>query len=151
MILGGGMSSRLFQYIREQKGLAYSVYSGQASFGANGSLNIICNTNPQNYRAAKDAADEVVDLLKKDGITPNEWQRSKTQIKSAFLFGQENSQSMMISTGKLMLAAGRVFDVNEKIAEIEAVTREDGNKFITEYLCGDCICSAYVGKEVKHG
>ncbi|MCL2370948.1 MAG: insulinase family protein [Firmicutes bacterium] len=150
MILGGGMSSRLFQHIREQKGLAYSVYSGQTSYAANGSLNIICNTNPANYIAAKNAAQEVVNDLIKGGITDNEWNRAKTQIKSAFLFGQESCQSMMISAGKLMLAADKVFDVDQKIAEIQNVTKKDGNAFVKKYMSGDCLCSAYVGKEVKN-
>jgi len=146
-ILGGGMSSRLYQYIREQRGLAYSVYSGQTAFDANGSLNIVCNTNPANYVVAKKAAFEVLDDLLKNGITDNEWQRAKTQIKSAFLFGQESSQSMMTSAGKLMLSAGKVFDVDKKIAEFQKVTKKDGDAFIKKYMNGDCVCSAYVGKK----
>ena len=146
-ILGGGMSSRLYQYIREQKGLAYSVYSGQTSYDANGSLNIVCNTNPANYAVAKQASFEVIDDLIKNGITDNEWQRAKTLIKSSFLFGQESSHSMMISAGKLMISANKIFDVDQKISEIQKVTKKDGDTFVKKYLNGDCVCSAYVGKK----
>ena len=146
-ILGGGMSSRLFQEIREKRGLAYSIYSGGASYSANGSLNIICNTNPKSYTEAKSAALEVMDSVVNDGITEQEFVRAKTQIKSAFVFGQENCQSMMISAGKLMLAADKDFDIAHKIAEMEAVTLDDCNAFVGKYLSGDCICSAYVGKK----
>ena len=85
-VLGGGMSSRLFQEIREKKGLAYSVYSYLSAYEQCGSLVIYAGVNPSNIKDAYSAIEELVADLKKDGIKEEEFLRAREQMKSSMLF-----------------------------------------------------------------
>ena len=89
-VMGGSMSSRLFQEVREKRGLAYSVYSYVSPFTEVGSHIIYAGVNPAQKQLAYDAICEVVSSLKKDGITNEEFLRSREQIKSSMFFSNEN-------------------------------------------------------------
>ena len=149
IILGGGMSSRLFQAIREKLGLAYSVYSAPSAFIHNGSFNIVLNISPDNTQKTLNAvAAELKKVLGGD-ITQKELIRAKTQLKSAMIFARENVQSIMNANGKLLTVAGEVYDINRKISEIEAVKISEVNQFAAETFRDETLSTAYVGKAYK--
>ncbi|MCL2796898.1 MAG: insulinase family protein [Firmicutes bacterium] len=149
VILGGSMSSRLFQAIREQLGLAYSVYSAPSAFLHNGSFNIAINVSPENTQKTLDAVlCEIRKVLSGD-ITQNELARAKTQLKSSLVFARENVQSVMSANGKLLTVAGEVYNLGSKIAEIDAVDVTSINLLASEIFRSQNLCSSYVGK--KHG
>ena len=124
-VMGGSMSSRLFQEVREKRGLAYSVYSYVSPFTEVGSHIIYAGVNPTQKQLAYDAICEVVSSLKKDGITKEEFLRSREQIKSSMFFSNENSSSQMILYGKAMLHRNEIFDFEKRLNKINAMTFDD--------------------------
>lgn len=94
------MSSRLFQNIREEKGLAYSVYSVSSSFSSDGYYLIYAGVGHDKIRHVLAGIEEELMILKRDGVTQDELSMSKEQLKSSFIFGQENVASRMFANGK---------------------------------------------------
>lgn len=124
-IMGGSMSSRFFQNIREQKGLAYSVYSMNSSFSTDGYYNIYAGISHDKVDSAVEAIKEELSLLKRNGVTGEELQKGKEQLKSSYIFGQENVNSRMFSIGKNSLLLGRVETMDQVLEKIDRVTMED--------------------------
>ena len=123
-ILGGTMSSRLFQEVREKRGLAYSVYSYVSSFAECGAQIVYAGVNPKQKRQAYDAICEVVRDMKKNGVTEEEFMRSREQIKSGMFFSNESSNSQMLLYGKYMLYFDRIFDFEARMETINSMTRD---------------------------
>jgi predicted Zn-dependent peptidase len=124
-MLGGGMSSRLFQTIREDRGLAYSIYAETSPFRDTGSLSIYAGTS-----AAKIA--EVLRLtlaelrrLKEDTVPEAELKRAKDQLKSNIVLGLESSSSRMSNLARQEMYFKRFFSVDEIVSAVEAVTAAD--------------------------
>jgi predicted Zn-dependent peptidase len=124
-MLGGGMSSRLFQTIREDRGLAYSIYSEMSPFRDTGSLCVYAGT-------AVDKTQEVLELtlrelrrLKEEIVSVAELKRAKDQLKSNIVIGLESSSSRMANLARQQMYFGRFFGVEEITAEIDAVTPDD--------------------------
>ncbi len=124
-VLGGGMSSRLFQEVREKNGLAYSVYSYLSSYERCGTLNIYAGVNLDNAQKAYEGIGKVVKDLKLSGITDEEFLRGRAQIKSSLLFSQENCASQMLVYGKHMLYNDKVFAYETKIEILDSLTKDD--------------------------
>ena len=146
LAVGGGMSSRLFQSIRERQGLAYSVYTAPSAYVNNGSFVLYLNITAANTARVCESVRREMDILLQSGITAEECERAKVQLKSALLFGQENCQSVMLAIGKLLLLCDSLYDVDKRIAEINAVSVESVNAFIRKQLTTEAVCAAYVGK-----
>ena len=124
-IFGGSMSSRLFQNIREEKGLAYSVCS-MNSFSSNwGFFSIYAGVAHDKVEDTLDAIRYELDMLRKDGVTDEELSMAKEQMKSSYIFGLENINSRMFSIGKNQLLLGKVYMPDEVLAGFDSVTRED--------------------------
>ncbi|MDR2355686.1 MAG: insulinase family protein [Clostridiales Family XIII bacterium] len=123
-IMGGSMSARLFQNIREQKGLAYSVYSSASSFTNDGIYSIYAAVGHDRVKEAVAAVLFELEKLKKDGVTRDELDTAKEQMKSHYIFGQENVNGRMFSIGKNYLLLGKVFTPEEVLAKIDGVTWE---------------------------
>lgn len=124
-VLGGGLSSRLFMRVREELGLAYSVYSYASHYEETGMLTVYAGVNPQK---AEDAAAAVVDVIKtfiKDGVTEEEFKRGREQMRSGSIFAQENTSSQMLLYGKQLLYANEVYDFEKRMQEISALKRDD--------------------------
>lgn len=121
-ILGGSMSARLFQEVREKRGLAYSVYSYVSSFPEAASQNIYAGVNPIHAEEAYEAILDVVKTMKEKGITEDEFLRSREQMKSGMFFSNESSNSQMLLYGKYMLYFDKIFDFEEKLARINEMT-----------------------------
>jgi len=124
-ILGGGMSSRLFQEIRENRGLAYSVGSYTANYREGGLFGVYAGTSTE-------TADEVVEIIQSefrkittDNATASELDRVKNQIKGALVMGQESMSGRMMKMGKNELTYDRIIPIEEISAKIQAVTLDD--------------------------
>lgn len=124
-IMGGSMSSRLFQNIREEKGLAYSVYSMATSFAASGYFNIYAGVSHEKTAAAIKGIKEELNILKRDGVTKEELSTAKEQMKSAYIFAQENVNGRMFSIGKSLTVSGKVYTPEEVVEKYNSVTMED--------------------------
>lgn len=124
-VMGGSMSSRLFQNVREQKGLAYSVFSMNSSFSTDGYFNIYAGVGNDKADKAINAIKEELAALDKEGITEAELAKAKEQMKSSFIFSQENVNSRMFSMGNSLTIIGRVRTPEEIVKRIDNVTMDD--------------------------
>ena len=124
-IMGGSMSSRFFQNIRERKGLAYAVYSVNTSFLRGGYFDIYAGVAHDNVEKAVEAIKEELAALRDGGVTEEELSKAKEQMKSGYIFGQESVSNRMFSQGKNVALLGRNFDQDEVLRCIDAVTMED--------------------------
>jgi predicted Zn-dependent peptidase len=123
--LGGGMSSRLFQEVREKRGLAYSVYSYSAQYADAGLFGIYAGCLPKKV-------DEVLDLCRTElqtvvdhGITADELDRGKGQLRGSLVLGLEDTGSRMSRIGKSELVYGELLSVDDVLARIQDVTLDD--------------------------
>ena len=124
-VMGGSMSSRLFQNIREEKGLAYSVYSMLSCFSSDGYFNIYAGVSHDKIGAAIGGIREELEILGSQGITEEELSASREQLKSSYIFGQENVASRMFAIGKNLILLDRVFTPEEVLEGLNAVTMDD--------------------------
>ena len=123
-IIGGSMSSRLFQEVREERGLAYAIDSFYSSYSNGGSFIIYGGTSPEKAIELYSTINSVINLFLKEGVKEKEIQNAKEQVKGGFILGLESSESRMYRNGnnELMLRSHR--SVNEVISRIDAVTKE---------------------------
>ena len=148
-ILGGSMSSRLFQEVREKRGLAYSVYSYLSPFKEGGSHIIYAGVNPAQKQSAYDAICEVVDEIKKKGVTQEEFLRSREQIKSGMFFSNESTNSQMLLYGKYMLNYNEIFDFEKRLDKINAMTIDTAKQAISYMFDDEKKAIALVGNTDK--
>ena len=120
-ILGGSMSSRLFQNIREQKGLAYSVYSGLAAFSKDGYFQIYAGVGKDKIRDAVRGIREELKILAKEPVSLDELESSREQIKASFAFSHENTNTRMMVNGRNLILLGRVLSADEVISAYDKV------------------------------
>ena len=123
-IMGGGMSSRLFQHVREQKGLAYSVYSSCNPFSEDGYYNIYAGVSHDRIAEAIEAIRGELLLLGEKGVSDEEIAKAKTQIKSSYIFGQESVNGRMVGIGQTCILLGKVRTQDEVLASIDAVDQQ---------------------------
>ena len=123
-LLGGGMSSRLFQEVRERRGLVYSIYSYQACFHDRGLLAVYAGTGPEHYRVVLRLIEEELSRMAKEPLSPEELRRGKDQLKGNLLLGLESTSARMIRLAKMELYFGHFFNLEEIIQGIEAITSE---------------------------
>lgn len=133
-IMGGSMSSRFFQNIREEKGLAYSVYSMNSSYSTDGCFNIYAGISHDKIEEAIEGIKEELDVLDRKGVTDEELYMSKEQLKANYIFGQENVASRMFAIGKNLLLLNKVFTADEVIEGIDNVSKESIDE-IKPILC----------------
>ena len=124
-VFGGGMSSRLFQEVREKLGLAYTVYSYLTSYKDTGSLVIYAGVNADNYLKSYDAINDCISQIKKKDITEYEFRRGKEQLISSQIFAQESTSSQMLLYGKELIYSGNIYDFEERVNKINSVTLDD--------------------------
>ena len=123
-VLGGGMSSRLFQTIREDRGLAYSIYSELNPFRDTGSLCVYAGTSADKAEQVVALTMEEFKRLKRELVTEEELQRAKDQLKGNILLGLESSSSRMANLARQQMYFGHFFGVEEIIRRVDEVTRE---------------------------
>jgi predicted Zn-dependent peptidase len=121
-LLGGSMSSRLFQEVREKRGLVYSIYSYQASYRDCGLLVVYAGTSPESTGQVVDLIRAECARLRKDPLTPGDLQQLKDQLKGNLFLGLEGTSSRMTRLAKTEIYLERSYDLDEIIAGIEAVS-----------------------------
>ncbi|CAN5574136.1 MAG: M16 family metallopeptidase [Actinomycetota bacterium] len=124
-VLGGGMSSRLFQEVREKRGLAYAVYSYSAMFADTGTFAVYAGTTPQNARTVMDIVTTELASVAASGITPRELERAKGHLRGALVLSSEDPGSRMNRLGRQQLGLGEIMSLDELIARFEALEIED--------------------------
>ena len=140
-IMGGSMSSRLFQNIREEKGLAYSVYSMSSCFSTDGYFAIYAGVGHDKIKDAVAGIEEELAKLEKDGVTADEFNMSREQLKSTYIFGQENVASRMFVNGKNLILSRKIRTPEEVISSIDKVTLEDIDS-VKQLICNTSLYSA---------
>lgn len=125
--IGGGMSSRLFQEIREKRGLAYSVYSYHSSHADSGMFTIYAGTAPKQTKDVLDLTNEIMSDLAVNGMTEDELHKGKEQLKGSLILSLESTGSRMNRLGKNELMLGRHNSMDELIQRIEQVNMNDIN------------------------
>jgi len=122
-VLGGGLSSRLFQKVREQRGLAYSVWSERAAYADAGSLAVVAGTAPEHVDEVLRIVNGELELLASNGITERELAVAKGYLRAELLLSSEDSGARMSRIGAALLLQGEVLAVDDVLAKIDAVDR----------------------------
>ena len=124
-VLGGGMSSRLFQEVREKRGLAYAVYSYRSLFADTGIHVVYAGTTPQNAQTVIDIVLDEIGSVLDEGITDAELERAKGHIKGSLVISGEDPGSRMNRIGRQQLTTGEIASIDELIDRYDAITMED--------------------------
>ena len=136
-IIGGGISSRLFQSIREEAGLVYSIYSFPSCFRDCGMFTIYAAASHDNCRRVIEQVDAELRSILKKGITQEEFLRSKKQLKGNFILGLDSTASRMNAIGKSKLITGYVHTPNQVLKQIEDAKAEDVMELAAWMFTGD--------------
>ena len=144
-VLGGGLSSRLFQEIREKKGLVYSIYSYHEPFRDTGIFAVHAATSREKYG-------EVLELIRSEfgkmiegDISGDELVRMKKQLRSGFLIGLENTSNRMIRMARQRIYLGETYPVEETLKKIDSVTVGDVRALAAEILDAKRMTTAVLG------
>ena len=149
-IFGGSMSSRLFQRIREEKGLVYSVYSHPTSFQDIGTFTIYAGLNVEQVINVAKLISEDIEFLKTNLITKDELKKSKEQLKGNYILGMESTFSRMFDIGKSELLLGEILSPEETLNKISKVSMEDIERVISNVFNKDKYNIAYVGNILNY-
>jgi predicted Zn-dependent peptidase len=123
-VLGGGLSSRLFQKVREERGLAYSVWSERVAYADAGSLSVVVGTAPENVDEVLRIVEGELELLASHGVTDRELAVAKGNLRAELLLSGEDSGARMSRLGASLLLHGEVLGVDEVLARIDSVERD---------------------------
>ncbi len=145
--LGGGMSSRLFQDIREKLGLVYSIYSFPSLYRDAGAFCLYFGTNPKKLRKAADTVKKVISETVSFGFTAEEFFRAKQQVRGALVMAEERSLSILRSMAKSALYKNEPYSIEESLAEIEAVSLSSVNALMPRVFDFAKVGIGYVGKK----
>ena len=149
-VFGGSISSRLFQKIREEKGLAYSIYSSQTLYEDCGELGIFASTSTENIQEVYKSILEEIELIRNEYISPQEIHESKEQLKGSYMLDLESTSSRMMSNGKNLLMRNKVDDEQDIIYYINAVEYDDVVKIIKKVFNTENMGVCIVGKDVEN-
>lgn len=149
-IFGGSISSRLFQNIRENKGLVYSIYSAPSLYRKTGELGIYASMSNENLKKVYNLVLEEIDNLRINGLTEQEIKESKEQLKGSYILGLESTSSRMMSIGKAMLLMKEVKNPNDIIESINNIDKERIDLIIDKVFNKENIGVCIVGKDVEN-
>src|SRR5512133_3941946 len=144
-VLGGGMSSRLFQNIRERQGLAYSIYSDLNPYRDTGCLAVYVGTSLASASKVVTSVVQEFRKLKTEPVSDEELRRSKAQLKGSLMLSLESSTSRMSNLARQEMYFDRFYDLDELIARIEAVTVEDLTSLANEFFKTESIAVTALG------
>jgi predicted Zn-dependent peptidase len=144
-ILGGGMSSRLFQRVREQEGLAYAVYTYSDSYQDAGMFCAAMNVQPAHGRKALRLTLEEFDRIAGEGLPEEDLAAAKAQLKGGLLLSLESTSSRMHRIARSQLYAGRMIAVDEMVAAIERITPQDVRRVAATLLARERLSLVALG------
>ncbi|MBE5777547.1 MAG: insulinase family protein, partial [Clostridiales bacterium] len=139
---------RLFQRIREDLGMAYSVYTGPAAYPGCGDYTIYAATTPKHAQKVLEQIDVEMNKLLQGGVMEKEFIQAKAQLKGSFILSLESAFNRMNNAGSNMIMLRRVIDPEETIRGIESVTVEDVNAAVHDLVHAPR-CIAVVGKNAR--
>lgn len=142
--LGGGLSSRLFQEVRELRGLAYSVYSTVDIFADSGALSVYAACQPERFAEVMDVTSAVLDAVARDGLTESECRIAKGSLRGGLVLGLEDSGSRMSRLGRSELNYGKHRSIEHTLQQIDQVTVEEVNA-VAHRLLGQRYGAAVLG------
>ena len=148
---GGGMSSRLFQEVREQRGLVYSIYSYATQYTETGSFSIYAGTAPKRVHEVLSIVREELDRVIADGLTEEELERGKGHLKGSLVLGLEDTSGRMTRLGKSELTSGEILSVDEIVRRVDEVTDQDVRTVAKEVLGGGPRALAVIGPFDEEG
>jgi len=144
-VLGNSMSSRLFQEVREQNALAYSIYSYVTSYRDTGLLTVYAGTDPTNTLEVLRLVTREFKKIKDEGITKAEEIRVKNQIKGALVLSLESSNSHMSRLARQEIYFGKYISIDDIIEEVKKVTREQVQQLAQQLFTRDNLSLAILG------
>ena len=144
-IIGGGTSSRLWQKVREQRGLAYSVGSSAIMFQDCGLFSIYAGTSPKQTEEVLDIALDEMRWIVRNGITPEELELVKQQAVASILLGLEDSSIRAGTLARMEMLHGRQISLEETLEKIEAVSAEEVQELAREFFQTEKIAFAALG------
>ncbi len=142
LVLGGGLSSRLFTTIREERGLAYSVYSFRMPFAETGAWGVYVGTTPELVPTAMDLILAELDEMVAGGVSDEELERAKGNMRGSLALSLEDSNSRMVRLGRDELIGQPHLSVDERLERIEAVTGDEVQSVAAEVLTGPRVMGA---------
>ena len=146
-IFGGLSSSRLFQAVREERGLAYSVYSFTAQFIDTGEIGLYVGTRPDNLAAAMEIVAAELDRLRTEGVTEEELKRARENVKARIVLGLESAGARMSRLGASVLYGLPLLEIDEIMARIDAVSLEDLRALVEELWVPQALSAAGIGPD----
>lgn len=144
--LGGSSSSRLFQKIREDYGLSYSIDSHPSFYHDTGILTVYASMLPENVERVVELIAQEIEALRAHGLEPHEFNKFKNQLKGSFLLGMEGPTQTMNWIGKSELLSGHIRTVEDVMEGILAVTFEEVNALASSLLSKESMALSIVGK-----
>ncbi len=142
--LGGGMSSRLFRSIREERGLAYSCYSATSAYADIGSFSVYAGCHPEHLGEVSKLIGQELALIAESGLQPTELARVKGQLTGSLALSLEDTESRMSRIGKTMLVRKDFRTIEDEFAAIRVVTAADVGA-LAKHLLGHRMSAAVVG------
>jgi predicted Zn-dependent peptidase len=146
-ILGGSTSSRLFQEVREKRGLAYSVYSYASHYADSGQVAVYVGTRPDNVGAAMEIIGGELRRLLEDGVGEDELERARENVKGRTVLSMESTLSRMNRLGTSLLMGVPILTVDELLAAIDAVTLDDVASLAAELFAPERMSAAGIGAD----
>jgi predicted Zn-dependent peptidase len=144
-LLGGGVSSRLFQEVREKRGLAYTVYSHLSSFSDGGMLTVYAATGSAEAQSVVKVIRSEINKLRKKGVASQELERTKTQMKGTLMLGLEGTYGRMNKLAKDEICQGRSVSLEEMLSEIDKVSVKEIHRLSQELLDMDSMAITALG------
>jgi predicted Zn-dependent peptidase len=146
-IFGGLSSSRLFQAVREQRGLAYSVYSFSGQYSDTGQIGLYVGTRPDNLAEAMTVVGEELDRLREQPATAEELDRAKENVKARVVLAQESTSARMNRLGASLMFDLPLLETDEIMARFDAVTLDDLRELTDELWAPDRLSAAGIGPD----
>ena len=148
-VFGGSISSRLFQKIREENGLVYSIYSSQSLYRKCGELGIFASMSNEHLKEVYESIIEEIKIMKKYYLTDQEIKESKEQLKGSYILGLESTSSRMMSIGRALLLNNKVESTDDILKSIDNVDRETVKIVIDKIFNLDKLGVCIVGRDVE--
>ena len=146
-ILGGTSSSRLFQEVREKRGLAYSVFSFTSQHARAGQVGVYVGTRPDNVGKALRVVGDELERLLDGGVSVDELERAKDHAKGRIVLALESTSARMSRLGSALLAGLPLLTLDEMIERVDAVSAEDVDALARELLAPERLSAAGIGAD----